>query len=347
MKLEVWGLTPALATRLSEACDVGLEIGRVTRVERGFANVVTEHKEGSFHVPKGLLRESDKRRSLEQSPVTGDWVAVDATKQAIVRVFPRSSQFIRRAAGKRDEGQVVAANIDVLFLLMGLDGDFNLRRLERYLTLSSEGGARPVVLLTKAGLCDDVPARIAEVEGVAPGIAIHAIDVISGVNVDAPEPYLGSGATAALIGSSGVGKSTLANFLMGTEVAKTREVRAHDERGKHTTSKREMYVTERGGIVIDTPGMRELALWGEATSLDAAFPDIVEIALGCRFSDCGHVSEPSCAVRSAVKAGTLDAARLESYRGLAAELEDRDGKPSVRSRRFGRTSERPPPRSRR
>ncbi|NUP12146.1 MAG: ribosome small subunit-dependent GTPase A [Polyangiaceae bacterium] len=342
-KLETLGLTAEMAAAFDSLAGPDLALGRVTRVERGFANVVTERMEGAFHVPKGLLRESDKRRALDQTPVTGDWVVVSTSRQAIERVLPRTTQFVRRAAGKRDEAQVVAANVDVVFLLMGLDGDFNVRRLERYLTLSSESGAKAVVLLTKAGLCSDVPSRVAEVEAVAPGVVIHPIDVVSGIDVDAPLQHVGPGVTAALIGSSGVGKSTLANFLMGTEVAKTREVRAHDERGKHTTSRRELYLLGGGGIVIDTPGMRELALWGETKSLDAAFPDVVEIALGCRFSDCAHGTEPGCAVRAAVRDGALEATRLASYQALAAELEDREG---ARSRRYPRSTDRPP-RSRR
>ncbi len=347
MSLEALGLTPDVVDAFKRLAGEGeargrcLELGRVMRVDRGFVQVVSSAGERSVHVPKGLLREGDKRRTLERTPVTGDWVAIDPSKGAVASVLPRKSQFVRGAAGKRDEAQVVAANIDVVFVLMGLDGDFNLRRLERYLTLTSESGARAVVLLTKAGLCEDVPARVAEVRGSAGGAPVHALDVLAGIDSDAPRAYLGAGITAALIGSSGVGKSTLANYLMGAEVMRTREVRAHDDRGKHTTSHRELFLTEWGGVVIDTPGMRELALWGDPASLDAAFPDVLAIALACRFSDCGHGAEPGCAVRAAVQAGTLAGDRLASYAALSAELAERESR-GPRSRR-GRPTD-PPPR---
>lgn len=349
MSLEALGLTPDVSEAFERLCVPAeargqrLELGRVMRVDRGYVHVATSEGERSVHVPKGLLREGDGRRTLERTPVSGDWVAVDVARGAVAGVLPRKTQFVRRAAGKRDEAQVIASNIDVVLVLMGLDGDFNLRRLERYLTLTSESGARAVVLLTKAGLCEDVAARVAEVEAVAGGAPVHAIDVISGFDAEAPLAYLGPGVTAALIGSSGVGKSTLANFLMGTEVMRTREVRAHDDRGKHTTTHRELFVTERGGVVIDTPGMRELAMWGDATSLDTAFPDVIALALGCRFSDCGHGNEPGCAVRAAVHGGALAADRLASYAALSAELADRDAR-GPRSRRPRATD--PPPRRR-
>ncbi len=337
-RLEALGLTEAIASAF-EARASGppstrgrtLELGRVSCVERGFATVLTADGEALLHVPKSLVRVASA------APVTGDWVAIDRERGAVELVLPRTTQFVRRAAGKRDEAQVVAANADVLLVLMGLDGDFNLRRLERYLTLASESGAEAVVLLTKASLSTDVDACLQAVREVAPGIRVHAIDVVSGLNADVPRSYLKPGVTLALLGSSGVGKSTLANFLMGEAVLRTREVRAHDDRGKHTTTRRELFVLEGGGIVIDTPGMRELALWGDSASLDGSFPDIAEMALGCRFSDCRHGSEPGCAVLAAVASGAVPASRLASYRALAAELEERE--------RRARPSR--PPRSRR
>lgn len=338
-KLAALGLRPATEQAFDEATKTlraaAPRLGRVMRVERGFATIVTEEEEDSFHVPKGMVRVLAGQRDVEQTPVTGDWVVVDATKRAVLRVLPRASQFVRRAAGKREAMQVVASNVDVLFVLMGLDGDFNIRRLERYLTLASESGATPVVLLTKAGLGADVETRVHEVEGAARGIAVHAIDVVSGIDPNAALAYLKPGVTAALIGSSGVGKSTLANYLMKDSVARVGEVRAHDERGKHTTSRRETFLLEGGAIIIDTPGMRELALWGETTSLEGSFPDIVELAATCRFTDCNHGTEPGCAVRAALESGDLDPSRVASFKNLAAELGEREKRSSrpPRSRR--------------
>jgi len=336
MSLAAVGLRPGVLEAFEVARQSGSSLGRVVRVERGFASVILETGEGSFHVPKSLTRTPD------QSPVTGDWVVLDESRKVVGGVLPRWSCFSRKAAGKRDEEQIVAANVDLVFVLMGLDGDFNLRRLERYLTISSESGARCVVLLTKASLCAETEARCEEVQRVAQDAPVHAIDVITGIGTDAPRLYLLEGVTAALVGSSGVGKSTLANFLMGALVARTAAVRVHDERGKHTTSRRELFLLPEGGVVIDTPGMRELALWGESSSIDAAFADVLEHANACRFSDCRHEAEPGCAVGLALESGELDAARFASYRNLSAELEARE-----KRRRPAKGSDRPPRSSRR
>lgn len=338
MKLEVLGLRPGVTEAFDASYGKDHLLARVSCVERGFVRVLSEEGEGTYHVPKSVYRAPD---AIERIPVTGDWVAIHRHKAAVESVLPRWSSFRRRAAGRRDEAQVVAANADLVFVLMGLDGDFNIRRLERYLTLCSESGARAVVLLTKAGLCVGVASRVVEVEAIARGVSVHAIDVVSNIQDDAPLHYLTTGVTAALIGSSGVGKSTLANFLMREQVARTQQVREHDERGKHTTSRRELFVLDRGGIIIDTPGMRELALWGESGSVDAAFPDVVELAADCRFSDCRHVNEPDCAVRSAIESGVIDASRVESYRSLARELEAKERR--TESKRPA--SSRKPPRS--
>lgn len=318
--LASYGLRPsteqAFARAVAELRTGSYELGRVVRVERGFAGVVRESlDEALVHVPKSLAR-----AGIEAAPVTGDWVVMDAHKQALIKVLPRLSLCVRRAAGKREQAQAVAANVDVIFVLTGLDGDFNVRRIERYLTVVHESGAQPVVLLTKAGLVPDASARREEVAAVAPGVDVHAIDVKSGIATDAPGRYLGVGVTAALLGSSGVGKSTLANFLLGREAASTREVRAHDSRGKHTTSRRELYLLSEGGVIIDTPGMRELAPWAETDALEGSFSDLIELASRCQFGDCRHASEPGCAVRKAADGGEVDPERLRAFLALHAEL---------------------------
>lgn len=254
-------------------------------------------------------------------PAVGDWVAarIGCDAQATIHaILPRRSRFSRKTAGDEAEEQVVAANVDTVFLVMGLDGDFNPRRLERYLTVAWDSGAAPVVLLSKADLSDDPDARRRDIEAL--GAPTHLVSAKTGLGLEAIGAYLKPGRTVALLGSSGVGKSTLVNRLLGEERLRTREVRASDDRGRHTTSTRQLLALPGGALVIDTPGMRELQLWDSAGGLGATFADIEELGAGCRFGDCGHAREPGCAVRAAIAEGRLEPARLESYHKLQKEL---------------------------
>ncbi|MBN2308596.1 MAG: ribosome small subunit-dependent GTPase A [Candidatus Hydrogenedentes bacterium] len=257
-------------------------------------------------------------------PAVGDWVAVKRApgedKATIHAVLPRKSAFSRKAAGARTQEQVVAANIDTVFLVSGLDGDFNPSRIERYLTVAWNSGATPVIVLNKADLCADVEARIGEVEAVAFGVPVLAVSATAHDGLDALRPYLAPGMTAAFLGSSGVGKSTIINALLGHERQEVGGVREDDSRGRHTTTHRELIVLPGGGVVVDTPGMRELQLWADDDGLKGAFSDIEELAAECRFRDCAHGSEPGCAVRAAIESGRLDARRYESYLKLKREL---------------------------
>jgi ribosome biogenesis GTPase len=262
-------------------------------------------------------------------PAVGDWVAVAGTEgdgTAVVQaVLPRRTAFRRsageeRAAGRITSDQVLAANVDVAFVVVGMDGDFNLRRLERYLAVAWSGGTTPVILLNKADLAGDPEGVRVAAEAVAPGVEVRPMSALTGDGVhELAADHLRPGRTAVVLGSSGVGKSTLVNALLGYERQQTRAVREDDSRGRHTTTHRELVRLPGGALLIDTPGIRSLAVAGAADGMDAAFADITDLAAGCRFTDCRHESEPGCAVRAALAAGTLDHGRLESHRKLERE----------------------------
>ena len=211
-------------------------------------------------------------------------------------------------------------NIDTVFLVSGLDGDFNLRRIERYLAAAWESGAQPVVVLNKADVAHDLPACLAAAEGIAMGVPVRCVSALDRQSLEALAPWLAPGRTVALLGSSGVGKSTLINTLLGQERLPTTAVRPGDSRGRHTTVRRELVTMPGGAVLLDTPGLRELQLWGDESRLEGTFPEIAQLAAGCRFRDCGHATEPGCAVRAAVTCGALDPERLESWRKLQREL---------------------------
>lgn len=258
-------------------------------------------------------------------PAVGDWVAIDlrdgGRRALIQEVLPRRSQFVRKTAGKRISEQVIAANVDVALLVSALDGDLNPRRIERYLVQCWESGAKPVVVLNKVDACQRPREKIQEVERVAMGVAVCAVSAKTGYGIRELQEYLRPGQTLVLLGSSGVGKSTIVNHLMRSDLQEVHEVRKCDSRGRHTTTARQIFALPGGALLIDTPGLRELQLWDADDGISQAFSDIGELSARCRFTNCTHKAEPECALRAAIAAGTLDLERLENWRKLQRELE--------------------------
>jgi ribosome biogenesis GTPase len=319
--LTALGWDDAFAEQFEPHTRAGLIPGRVAVQHRGAYDVLTEEGELRCDV---LGRLYDEAASPAELPAVGDWVAVAARPAeragTVQAVLPRRTKFSRKTAWQASEEQVLAANVDVALIVTSLNEDLNLRRLERYLTLAWESGARPVLVLTKADLADDVAGAVAAVESVAFGAPVVAISSVTGEGLDELRAHLGPGVTAALLGSSGVGKSTLVNTLAGEELLETREIR-DDGKGRHTTTRRELVQLPGGALVIDTPGMREVQLWIADEGLEEAFADVTELFEHCRFSDCRHESEPGCAVKEALANGSLEPERWESYLKLQRELE--------------------------
>jgi ribosome biogenesis GTPase len=306
--LRALGWTDELAASLL----AGLLPGRIAVQHRGEYVVYAE---------SGELRASLPGRTAYAGglPAVGDWIGLREDGM-IDALLPRRSAIVRNAAGRETEQQVLAANVDVAFVVTSLGPDLDLRRLERYLTLVWESGAVPVILLTKADLYEDAGEQALAVASVAVDVPVHVLSAVTGEGFDAVVSYLEPGTTAVLLGSSGVGKSTLVNRLVGTELMRTQEIREDDGKGRHTTTHRELVLLPSGGMLIDTPGMRELQLWEAGHGFEAAFADVEELAAGCRFSDCTHTREPGCAVLSAVHGGALELDRVRSYRQLQREL---------------------------
>ena len=305
--LAALGWRPELAARLP----AGTVPARVARVDRSRLAVLTEDGERRVHPGTGLYADPELG-----GPAVGDWVAL--RDELAVAVLPRRSAFTRTVAGRTSAAQVVAANLDVVLVVDALSGPSRLRRVERYLAVAWSSGATPVVVLTKADLCDDVGAAVAEVAEDALGVDVLAVSAVTGEGLDAVRAVLAPGCTAAMVGPSGVGKTSLANALAGRELAATAAIR-EDGRGRHTTTARELHLLPGGALLVDTPGMRELALYDDADGVATAFSDVTALANGCRFRDCAHRTEPGCAVAAAIDDGRLDPARFAGWRKLQAE----------------------------
>jgi ribosome biogenesis GTPase / thiamine phosphate phosphatase len=340
--LEALGWNQFFAEAFAPYEPEGLIPGRVAVQERGGVVLFTAAGIFRAEVANRLAREGEQ-------VVAGDWVAAEqllGEDRAIVRaVLPRRSRFARKEPWLTEE-QVVAANVDTVFLVTDCGRDFKPRRLERYLTAAWDSGAAPVIVLTKSDLAADVSETVAEAEAIAFAVPVHAVSSVTGEGLGEFDPYLLPGRTVALLGSSGVGKSTLVNRLLGQDLLATAELR-QDGRGRHTTTHRELVHLPGGALLLDTPGMRELQLWADESALDETFADVVELARECRFSDCAHGQEPGCAVRAALGNGSLPQIRWESYSKLQRELRALAVKQDVRLRSEARKERRRFARSRR
>lgn len=319
--LERYGWDEEFQKHFSETAGEGREPGRIIVEHKGAYELITEAGPLSGEVSGRFRHEAF---GIGSFPAAGDWVAVETRPEegraTIHGVLPRRSRFSRKIAGALTQEQVVAANFDHIFIILSLNWDFNIHRLERYLTMAWESGALPVIILNKLDLCEDAAEKTGMVESVAFGVPVHAVSAVTGEGMEEVGKYLKPGKTAVFLGSSGVGKSTLVNRLAGSEIMDVNGIREDDSKGRHTTTHRQLVLLPAGGVVIDTPGMRELQLWDAGEGLTGAFEDIADLAAGCRFRDCRHESEPGCAVKEAIREGLLPADRLESFRKLQKEL---------------------------
>ncbi len=322
MKLPDLGWDSWFEEKFAQWCEEGLVPGRVVSEAGPGFEVECEHGT-MLSETSGKLRHTAESRG--ELPAVGDWVALQplvAGKRGVIHgVLPRRTAFSRKEAGKRAEEQVLVANVDTVFVVAALEGyrSFSLPKLERYLVVGRSSGAEAVIVLNKIDLCPEYQVHVDEVRGIAPDLAILAVSATERIGLEAFEPRLGAGRTGVFLGPSGVGKSALINALSGEDRQDTGEIRAADGKGRHTTTRRQLVVLPGGGLVIDTPGLRELAMWSAEEGLGSVFEDVERLFAECRFRDCRHENEPGCAVKRALENGSLDPARWQSYRKLLKE----------------------------
>jgi len=321
MILQHIGFIDFFETHFSPFKEKNFKPARVIRQNKTNYLILSEDGELTAQLSGKMLHKDDKMLK----PVVGDWVVISTTDNdslAIIHdVLPRQTIVERKTAGDKTEAQIIAVNIDKLILVVGLDDNFNIRRIERYLTMIYDSGAEPIILLNKTDLCDDVESRKAEVESIAFGVPVITISALNNFGLDELEEHLSHGKTIALIGSSGVGKSTIINHFMNYEKMKVKSVSDEKHQGRHTTTHRELIVLPNGAVMLDTPGMRELQLWGDEENVSKSFSDIESLSAMCKFVDCKHQSEPGCAIINAIESGELKQKRFDSYLKQLRELQ--------------------------
>jgi ribosome biogenesis GTPase / thiamine phosphate phosphatase len=325
------GWNPFFEQHFSDLQQPALRPARVVEQLNHFLRVRSEDAEYLAEISGRVRHQAEDRDDL---PAVGDWVAItprpEEGRARIEHILPRRTKLARKVAGREQSEQVIATNLDTVFVVSSLNRDLNLRRIERYLALVWESGVQPVVLLNKSDLCANADALAADVATSAPGVPIHLLSAMAGRGLETIRTYLTPGKTAAFIGSSGVGKSTIINALAGTTSLRVQPAREDDDRGRHTTTSRQMFFLSDGGIVIDTPGMRELQLWDSNEGVTQTFDDIIALAHGCKFRDCSHRGEPGCEVETAIQNGTLARERLDNHHKLQAELRFQERKLDAR-----------------
>ncbi len=323
-RLEDWGWDDRWAAEFVATSGKSLTAARVMSEHRGSYNVISADGERKASLPGAMRHKSEERASL---PAVGDWLAVEVIageRGAMVRhLLDRRTKLSRKASGETQEEQVIAANLDTVFVTTALNQDFNMRRLERFLTVSQESGAEPVLLLNKLDACPDPESYLSQAREIAGRTPIVCMSAKVGTHIEELDAWIKPGRTVGFIGSSGVGKSTIINRLLGTEKIKTNATRQRDERGRHTTTRRELFLLTRGGVLLDTPGMREMQFWDAEQGLAQTFEEIDALSSQCRFKDCAHQAEPGCAVKAGVESGAVAPARLESWRKLKSETDAR------------------------
>lgn len=316
------GWNEVLESQFEEFKANGYVAGRVFIEHKSMYRVYTEAGDILAEISGKMRHEAIDGKDY---PAVGDWVIVEPwnneQKGTIHGILPRKSKFSRKVAGDNTREQILASNVDTVFLVNALNKDFNMRRIERYLVLAWESGSSPVIILSKADLCEDIEEKVNDVSKFAIGVPIHVVSSIKGEGVDGLKKYLGEGKTVALLGSSGAGKSTLINELAGYELQKTGDIRDGDDKGKHTTTHRELMMLPTGGLIIDTPGMRELQMWDGGQGISETFEDIEQLSKQCKFKDCNHRKEPGCAIKDALTQGTLNEERFQSYIKLQKEIQ--------------------------